>query len=72
MTDPHDPHEQVGAYVLDALDPDEAAPFEAHLASCEACTAELRRLREAIGVVATAARSTASWGRPNFRARNQP
>ena len=34
-------HELVGAYALDALGDDERAEFERHLATCEACQAEL-------------------------------
>ena len=43
-------HLFAGAYALDALDPDERAEFEAHLASCPDCTEEVR------GMLATAAR----------------
>ena len=32
-----DPHDDVEAYVLGALDPAEAGAFETHLASCQAC-----------------------------------
>jgi len=39
-------HEWTGLYVLGALDAVDAAAFEAHLASCEACTAEMRTLRD--------------------------
>jgi len=37
----------VGAYVLDALEPDEARGFEAHLAVCEACRHDVADLRSA-------------------------
>ncbi|HST46608.1 anti-sigma factor [Jatrophihabitans sp.] len=36
-----------GAYALDALDDDERAVFEQHLAGCPACTEEVRGLRNA-------------------------
>jgi anti-sigma factor ChrR (cupin superfamily) len=36
--------ESLGAYVLGALEPDEAAAVEAHLASCERCRDELAEL----------------------------
>jgi anti-sigma factor RsiW len=48
---PGQENEQVGAYVLDALPAEEAAAFEAHLASCPACQAEVAELREVVGVL---------------------
>jgi anti-sigma-K factor RskA len=36
---------QAGAYVLDALDADERASFEAHLSGCDECREEVRSLR---------------------------
>lgn len=42
------PHVDVGAYLLGALDDDEMAAFEEHLAGCEECAAALDEL---IGVV---------------------
>ncbi|WP_306369624.1 zf-HC2 domain-containing protein [Nocardiopsis sp. CC223A] len=47
----HDP-QLLGAYVLGALDAEEAVALEAHLAGCEPCRAELRELaavRDALG-----------------------
>ncbi|WP_329117978.1 anti-sigma factor family protein [Streptomyces sp. NBC_01465] len=44
MTTQHEPesvHDAVGAYVLGILDDTEATAFEAHLAGCEICAAEL-------------------------------
>lgn len=38
--------EYSGLYVLDALDAPTASAFEAHLASCERCAAEVRTLQE--------------------------
>jgi anti-sigma factor RsiW len=49
-----DLHTLTGAYVLDALDDAERAQFEAHLRSCEPCTAEVA------GLCATSARLGAS------------
>lgn len=39
-----DVHTLIGAYVLDALPPDERAHFERHLNECDACGAEVRDL----------------------------
>ena len=39
----------LGAYALDAVDPDEAAAIEAHLESCPRCRDELRNHREVTG-----------------------
>jgi anti-sigma-K factor RskA len=43
----HDIHALSGAYAVDALDAEERVHFEAHLASCESCRAEVAELREA-------------------------
>ena len=45
--DPADVHTLVGAYALDAVDAEERAAVERHLAACEACREEVRGLREA-------------------------
>lgn len=42
-----DIHTLSGAYVLDAIDPEERDAFEAHLAECEACSEEVFALRRA-------------------------
>ncbi len=42
-----DIHTLSGAYVLDAIEPDERAAFEAHLAECESCREEVDALRAA-------------------------
>jgi len=42
------PHALTGAYLLDALDDAERAEFEAHLAACEDCRAEVSSLEEAV------------------------
>jgi anti-sigma-K factor RskA len=39
------PHPDVASYVLDALDPREAAAFQQHLAGCDACRAEVADLQ---------------------------
>jgi anti-sigma factor RsiW len=41
-----DVHELTAAYALDALDPEERATYEAHLAQCERCREELASLGE--------------------------
>lgn len=43
------------AYALDAIDPDDRRAIGEHLATCEACSAELNGLREAGGLLAHAA-----------------
>jgi anti-sigma-K factor RskA len=47
-----DIHELVGAYALDALEPDEAQAFELHLAECPKCRAESREHRETAALLA--------------------
>ncbi len=42
------PHERLADYVLDLLELEEACQIEAHLASCDACRAEVKALREAL------------------------
>lgn len=39
-------HTEVGAYAVDALDPEERAAFEAHLRGCPDCQRELAEFRE--------------------------
>lgn len=58
-----DMHELVGAYALDALSDDERDAFEAHLATCEQCQAELSSLADVLDALAddgTVADGTAS------------
>jgi anti-sigma factor RsiW len=50
-----DLHDLTAAYALDALDPEEAREYEAHLARCERCRDELASLSEAAGALAYAA-----------------
>ena len=47
--------DQVGAYVLDALDPEERAAFENHLRGCSMCQAEVAELRQVVDVLPLAA-----------------
>ena len=48
MTADHERHrEDVGAYLLGALEPAEQASFEGHMASCSECRAEVEELRVA-------------------------
>jgi len=51
--------EQTAPYALGALDEQEQALFEAHLATCDVCASEVRELREVAGLLATAAPHTA-------------
>ncbi len=44
--------DDAAAYVLDSLEPDERAAFEAHLAGCSECAAEVRSLRAVTGALA--------------------
>lgn len=46
--------ELLGAYALDAVEPDEAEAVEAHLETCPRCRDELRSHREVVGVLAYA------------------
>ncbi|MGH3505706.1 MAG: anti-sigma factor [Nocardioidaceae bacterium] len=48
-----DIHSLAHAYVVDALDADEAREFERHLASCAACTQEVAELREVTAALST-------------------
>jgi len=41
-----DDHIDIGAYVLGVLEDEDRAAFEAHLATCESCTAELTSLSQ--------------------------
>lgn len=51
---PHDElRELLGAYALDAVDPDEGAAVDAHVAHCAACRAELHDLSEAAALLGT-------------------
>lgn len=47
----HEIHGLSGAYAVDALDPEERARFEAHLAVCADCRAEVAGLQEAAALL---------------------
>jgi anti-sigma-K factor RskA len=47
----HPEQELVGAYVLDALEPDEQVRFEAHLRSCDVCRSEVAELQQVSDVL---------------------
>lgn len=49
---PHDPHVDVGAYVLGVLDYDDMARFEQHLALCPECGRQLEELCGLVPVLA--------------------
>jgi anti-sigma-K factor RskA len=53
-----DPHALAGAYALDALDGDDRARFERHLASCRTCPAEVRGFAETAAMLGLAAAVT--------------
>jgi anti-sigma factor RsiW len=55
MTTNQDLHDQVAAYALDALDDDERQAYEAHLAGCEQCRADLAGLTDTAGALGLAA-----------------
>ncbi len=55
MTDHERYRELAGPYALDALDAEERAPFEAHLAECATCRADVQAFREVAGALAHAA-----------------
>ena len=52
-------HDLTAAYALDALDSDEAREYEAHLARCERCRAELASLSETANALAYATEAPA-------------
>lgn len=47
---PHD-NDSAGAYVLDALEPEERVSFESHLRTCESCRLEVAELRAVVDVL---------------------
>jgi anti-sigma-K factor RskA len=53
-----DPHLWSGLYAVDALEGDELARFEAHLATCPECRAEVDGFRETTATMASSAAST--------------
>lgn len=54
-----DVHTLSGAYVLNALDPSEAAEFEQHLTACAACRDEVAELQQAAALMGAAEESAA-------------
>src|SRR5207244_4712161 len=60
-------HDLTAAYALDALDPEDARDYEAHLARCDRCRDELASLSEAAGALAYATEAPAPP--PELRAR---
>jgi anti-sigma factor RsiW len=48
----HEIHALSGAYAVDALEPEEKVLFEAHLAACASCQAEVTDLQEATALMA--------------------
>jgi anti-sigma-K factor RskA len=52
-------HELTAAYALDALEPDEAQAYEAHLRDCESCRSELATLKEGADALAWGVESPA-------------
>jgi anti-sigma factor RsiW len=50
-----DLHDLTPGYALDALDPDERARYEEHLAACERCRAELQEFWQVAGALGRAA-----------------
>lgn len=62
----HDVHQLAAAYALDAVDPDEREVFEAHLAECDACRAEVDEFRS---IHSSMARAQAVTPPPALKAR---
>jgi anti-sigma-K factor RskA len=60
-------HDYTAAYALDALDRDEVARYEEHLATCEQCREQLAQLSGAAGALAFAVDSPAPT--PELRSR---
>jgi anti-sigma-K factor RskA len=52
MTTAHEWQELAAPYALGALAPEERSAFEAHLAGCDACRAEVRAFTEVAGLLA--------------------
>lgn len=65
-------HEDLAAFVLDALGADEAAAFERHLAGCGTCGAEVEPLRLAAAALAFAGASPVPPARLRARVLNVP
>lgn len=61
-----DLHILAAAYALNSLDAHESAQFERHLVACDACSDEVREMRETTAVLAA---SVAAEAPPNLRSR---
>jgi anti-sigma factor RsiW len=55
MSNEHPWTEYAASYALGALDADERAAFETHLAECAACRSEVQSYQEVTGLVAQSA-----------------
>jgi anti-sigma-K factor RskA len=55
MSDPRDCGADAGAYVLGALESDEAEAFRSHIAECVVCSDEVTRLQAVVGALPIAA-----------------
>ncbi len=62
MSTHHDVEELLGAYALDAVDPDEARLVEAHLAECPRCRAEVAAHREVAALLTSGSSEPAPEG----------
>ena len=58
----HEIEELLGAYALDAVDPDEAQAVEAHLAECPRCRAEVEAHREVAALLSSGSTTDAPEG----------
>jgi anti-sigma factor RsiW len=67
MPTANDIHDLVAPYALDALDAEERAEFERHLAECEPCSRELRELQDTAASLAWA--TTGPEPPPDLRSR---
>ena len=66
-------HDQAAAYVLNALDADEAQAFERHIQLCPGCEEDLEPLRiAAAALCAGSTRSSSSFGAAGPRRSHQP
>jgi len=73
----HEIEELLGAYALDAVEPQETLEIEEHLRGCPRCRTEVGQHREMAALLAHAGQAAAgpasppAWRRPN-RARRPP
>src|SRR5262245_49158660 len=71
MSNQHAWTEFAASYALGALDPDEKARFEGHLADCPVCRAEVQAYEEVTGHIAYAARPVAAPPKLKQRVMNE-